>query len=362
MEYLAYIVAGFTIVQLLISLFNLIFNQKLSKPTELNDLVSVIIPARDEENNINHILSDLQMQDYHNIEVIVFNDQSTDKTADIVEQYAKKDPRIKLLSSSGLPANWLGKNYACHIGSQHARGLYYLFLDADVRISNDLIIRTAYFLEKEKLGLLSIFPKQTMRTFGEYLTIPIMNYILLTLLPLKMVRKSNFASISAANGQFMLFNADIYQKYKPHEIMKNQKVEDIEIARYLKKQQIKIACLASNSDVSCRMYNNYRDAVTGFSKNVTTFFGNSTVLALLFWLVTTFGSIPVFLVYKIKGLLIYTIFVIITRLFVSLASNQSIILNILFHIPQQITVGYIILRSIQNKYYRKYKWKGRNIF
>jgi len=236
MTFLAYIIIGFTVIQLLIVVVNLIFNQLIMNSNiHFNGCVSVLIPARDEEKNIANLLNDLQNQEYQNIEIIVFNDQSTDKTAEIVNTKSKTDKRIKLINSNVLPDGWLGKNYACHSLSQYAKGEYLLFLDADVRIKKDIITKTVQFSKNHNLGLLSIFPKQIMFTLGEQITVPNMNFILLSLLPLILVRKSKFPSLAAANGQFMLFNTDTYRKIMPHEKMKTNKVEDIEIARYYKK-------------------------------------------------------------------------------------------------------------------------------
>src|SRR5690606_28081384 len=137
-----------------------------------------------------------------------------------------------------LPKGWLGKNNACHNLAQHAKGKYLLFLDADVRVGDSIIKNTVSFTKKHKLGLLSIFPMQIMETLGEQSTVPNMNYILLSLLPLLLVRNTNFSSLAAANGQFMHFHAEIYPQTLPHQRMKNSKVEDIKIARFYKKNSI----------------------------------------------------------------------------------------------------------------------------
>jgi glycosyltransferase involved in cell wall biosynthesis len=361
MIYLAYIVIGFTFIQLLVSLVNYIFRQKIPYLKGYKGLISVLIPARNEANNIDNLLDDLLKLDYQNIEILVFDDQSTDNTREIVLKYSASDSRIKLIESTGLPAGWLGKNHACYELSQHARGDYFVFLDADVRIQNNLIERAVLMAQRYNLALLSIFPRQEMKTFGEQITVPFMNYILLTLLPLIQVRRSAYASLSAANGQFMLFKADVYKNVNPHELMKDKKVEDIAIARFYKQKQLKVACHAAAVDISCRMYQNFSESINGFSKNVIMFFGNSFVMAILFWAVTTMGFIPVLFVYGLKGLTIYLAVVLLVRFFVSQTSNQPVMRNILFIIFQQLSLGVVIAKSIHNKKRNQYTWKGRNI-
>ena len=362
MIYIAYFVLAFTSLQLLVSIANLLFRERLrNRKIKDNPLVSVLIPARNEEGNIGNILRDLQLQDYKNIEIIIFNDQSDDKTAQIVLQFAKSDKRIKLINSEGLPQGWLGKNFACHKLSQYAKGDFLLFIDADVRVSGGIITNSLAFIERHRLALISIFPRQIISTFGEKITVPNMNYILLSLLPLVLVRKLPFPSMAAANGQFMMFNSKLYKSIYPHELMKGNKVEDIETARFFKKKKIHIACLTGDKTIMCRMYPGFSEAINGFSKNVTAFFGNSLLLSLLFWITTTIGFIPVL---SAMPAIVFTIYIsayLTTRIFISVTSEQNLFWNLLLFIPQQISCGLFVYKAFTNRIFKDYQWKGRNI-
>lgn len=361
MIYIAYIAMIFLIIQFLVSLINLVFIQTFNNLNRNNDIVSILIPARNEEKNIENLLKDLISQDYKNIEILVFNDNSTDNTEKILENYSKQFEYVNYLNSDYLPSGWLGKNYACYNLAKIAKGKYFLFLDADVRINGDIINKCLNYIKDKNLALISIFPKQNMITLGEKITVPIMNYILLTLLPLIFVRKLKFISLSAANGQFMFFNADIYKKLNPHYVFKNEKVEDIKISRYYKKMRYKIACLVGKDEVSCRMYKNYQEAILGFTKNISTFFGNSYLLAFLFWFFTTIGPIIVLIQFSIYMNVVYFMLYLMVRIFVSISSNQSIFSNISLMILQQISMGHILLKSLLLKKSNKLVWKDRNI-
>ena len=355
-------IVGFSLIQMLIASINLISIEKINKlESDFNGLVSILIPARNEELNIGNLLADLQKQNYQCIEIIVFDDQSTDNTVKIVKQFIESDKRIKLIESVELPIGWFGKNYACHEMSKQAKGKYLLFLDADVHIKKNIILHSITLSEMHNLGLLSIFPIQQMKTIGEKITVPNMNYILLTLLPLILVRKTKYKSIAAANGQFMLFQTEIYQSLCPHQKMKSNKVEDIEIARYYKKLNFKIACLTGDDSVTCRMYHGFNESVNGFSKNLISFFGNSFILAFLFWLITTVGFIIVYIGASVYIFSLYLITLFIIRILVSVSSKQNVFTNILLIIPQQITLGIILYNAGMNRLKKKYKWKGRNI-
>lgn len=362
-RYICIFIFGFALLQLITGLVNWVFAVRLRKKasSSLSKTISILIPARNEENNIGLILSDLIKTSDNIIEIIVFDDESRDSTSNIVEEFTLMDNRIRLVKSPGLKEGFMGKNFACYQLSLEAKGDYLLFIDSDVRIKNKVIERSLAYIIRNKLDFLSIFPYQNMKTIGEKISVPNMNFILMSLLPLPLVRLSHFSSLSAANGQFMLFNHKIYKEIHPHRLFKNSKAEDIEISRYYKKCRRKTHCLASVKDISCRMYNDLTGSIQGFSKNVNYFFGNSHILAILFWLITSFGFIPILLFQSTYVFIIYIIIIILTRIFISLSSNQNLIDNILFIIPQQITLGIIIYKSILNKRKKKLMWKDRVI-
>jgi len=363
MSTVAVIVIVFTLIQMLVAFTNLLTGGiGTGDEKTQDDHVSVLIPARNEENNIRNILEDLRRQNYSNIEILVYDDQSEDATAEVVLGMQKNDPRISHIPSEGLPPGWLGKNHACHVLAGMAGGRYLLFLDADVRIGKKLIGQMLAFSRRHASSLVSIFPKQLIYTAGEWITVPVMNFILLSLLPLILVRKARQPSLSAANGQFMLFTTSDYRKTEPHRLMKDKRAEDIAIAQYYKRQGLKVACLAGNDEIRCRMYSGFSDAVDGFSKNVTAFFGNSFILAILFWLVTGLGFIPVMLACPGHILFLYLAMVVVTRIFISLASRQNILLNLLFMIPLQVSLGFIIYKAFFNNYFGTFEWKGRKIY
>ena len=362
MQYLAYISIAFVAFQFVNVLLNFIFRQKMHKATmPFREQVSVLIPARNEEHSIGFLLDDLGQIKNNNLEIIVFDDQSTDNTASIVQKYAIKDNRIKMIESDGLPGGWLGKNHACYQLSQSAKGSYYLFVDADVRLYGSIIEDAVSFLKKRNLGLLSIFPIQIQETLGEKFAVPIMNYILLTLLPLFLVRFSPFTSHAAANGQFMLFNAFTYSKIQPHKLYKSSPVEDIAISRYFKKKNINIACLTGEERIKCRMYKSYKEATIGFTKNIFMFFGDQPVFAFLFWLFASFGFIPI-LISIPSYLVVYLITIIAIQLLYSLTSKQNILLNIILFPVHMVFLCQVLIKGSVLKTNKQYLWKGRNIY
>jgi glycosyltransferase involved in cell wall biosynthesis len=358
---IAWFIAGFTLLQWTIAALNYFFRVNYNRYASVDKpLVTVIIPARNEEATIGFLLDDLQKQDYPRLQIIVANDDSTDNTPEIVAIKQKDNPSIQLLNTGLKDNEWLGKNHACYFGSRQAKGKYLLFLDADVRIGTNAITSTIGYLQNNQLVFLSVFPKQLIPSIDVYRVVPLMNYILLSLLPLFMVKNSPFPSMAAANGQFMLFDHNLYRALEPHKHYKKEKVEDIHIARYIKRSGYKTACLTGNDDISCRMYDTYNAAIEGFSKNVFAFFGGSVTAGLMFWLVNLTGFFWMLLL-PIYMPVLYLFFIITMRWFIASTSRQHSFLNIVMHYSQLWSLGKLMLRSIHHQQKKSYQWKGRYI-
>lgn len=323
--------------------------------------VSVLIPARNEERNIGRLLEDLAADGAGICEIIVYDDRSTDATADAVRRIAGENHKVKLLPGGELPSGWLGKNHACHLLAQQAAGRYLLFLDADVRIREQAVVRALRYAQQTGVRLLSVFPHQLMPGRGTRLAVPLMNWILLSLLPLAAVRRSSHAALSAANGQFLFFEATTYRAMQPHWKFRTSPVEDMAIAREYKRSGHPVAVLLGRHDIECTMYRSLHEAVEGFSKNFFSFFGGSEWLCYLFAISTTAAPVIVFIFLGPVSCMVYLIVIALIRVFVSAASRQSPVGNLLLMIPQQVVLWRIVVTASVRKRQKKLLWKGRNI-
>lgn len=363
MIYFCYFLFSFLFIRLLVSFVNYLSFAYLPKATSLatTPSISILIPARNEEKNIGSLLEQVSRLEYPNLEIIVYNDHSEDKTESIVNHWATLQPTIKLINGQQLPQGWLGKNYACHQLAQSATGSILLFLDADVRVQKDLIKRSISHFQKYELHLLSIFPKQIVKSFGEKISVPLMNWILLSLLPLSLVQKSKNDAFSAANGQFMMFRAATYKSILPHEKCKASGVEDIAILKLFKQKSLTSDTRLGDNAISCQMYDGLDTAITGFTKNIFQFFGNSKLTTISFGLITTMAPFVVYFNMGVWWFVIYIAGILSIRLFVSLASQQSVVQNLLLTLPQHLIFLVIIVKGLINNKQRKILWKGRNI-
>ena len=362
MEIIAYLSIAYLGIRLIVALVNLVSwrSQKFGKPLG-KPFISILIPARNEEKNIGSILDDLQRVDYKDVEILVYDDDSEDGTAEVIRDKILSDKRIKYLHGSGPPLGWLGKNFACDQLARQAKGDYFLFLDADVRLNPRVLDNSLAWMEKHQLALFSIFPVQIMKTPGEWFTVPIVNRILVGNLPLIRVRKSRIVDFAAANGQFMMFDAEIYKNYWFHEQFRLERAEDIQILRMLKKKGHRVDTILSGGQVSCRMYMDYKQGIDGFSKNIHAFFGKNWLILLLYNLITTLGIFAVLMTFSKVITFIYLATLIGFCIVVSIQSRQSVWKNIIFMPFQQFSVVLISVIAAYRNFAGGLSWKGRKI-
>jgi len=350
------------ILRFTVTVFNFISNPKLTRVNrQYDDLVSILIPVRNEQDNISNLLESILLQDYPNYEVIVYDDESTDSTYEICSAFAATHSRFSVIKGTELPAGWLGKNHACHQLAKKATGDYFLFLDADDTVKNGLINSSVYRMQVHKLGLLSLLPNQTMITTGEKLVVPLVHFLLLNLLPVRLVFLTRQTIFSAACGQFMLFNAALYRQNNWHQQVKNKVLEDVEIMRMVKSASYNGEILLANGMISCRMYKNYQQAVNGFTKSTLGAFNNNVLAVLLYLLLFIGGPMIVLTTLNLNLVFFMISLIILSRVMISMAAGQKPWLNIILHPMQMINLTLVGLLSVQRHLTKTNVWKGRRI-
>jgi chlorobactene glucosyltransferase len=356
------VILFFIVLRFVVTLFNFMSDPKLRRTIKpYNDLVSILIPARNEEGNIIALLQSIRQQDYQDYEVIVLDDHSTDNTYALCTEFAAQNPRFHVVKGNPLPPHWLGKNYACYQLAQKAEGNFLLFIDADEKIKAGLINSALHRMYLKNLGLLSLFTNQEMRTLGEQTVVPLMHYILLNLLPLQLVYLVRNRAVAAASGQFMLFDANHYREYQWHQQVKNKVVEDVEIMRMVKSAGLNGEALLANNMVSCRMYKNYADALKGFSKNFLAAFNYNSFALLIYLMVVLGGPLIVIATLNINLIAFMCGLILLSRIMISLSAGQNALKNLVLHPVQMFNLMLIAFLSIQQHLTKTTVWKGRKV-
>jgi chlorobactene glucosyltransferase len=238
-------------------------NDKVSEPAPL---ISVLIPARDEEGNIATCLGSLQKQDYPNFEILVLDDNSSDNTATMVEQIVAKDSRIQLLRGAPLPEDWAGKPFACYQLAKQARGSWLLFVDADTTHAPHMLRSTLAQALRLNSSLLSGFPRQLATSLPQKIAVPVLYFIILSWLPLWWLQRSREPKPSLAIGQFLLFPRDEYWRIGGHEAVKSRILEDVWLGVEISRSGGRQVAVDLSPAVSCNMYHNVGAMWEGFIK------------------------------------------------------------------------------------------------
>ncbi|WDF56312.1 glycosyltransferase family 2 protein [Mucilaginibacter sp. KACC 22063] len=352
----------FIILRFAVTLFNFVSNPKLRRVTKrYDDKVSILIPARNEAGRILNLLESIAEQEYSNYEVIILDDNSEDHTYELCNDFAASHEKFRVIKGQQLPKGWLGKNYACYQLARLATGKYLLFLDADEEIENGLINSSVHRMHVNNLALLSLFTDQVMVTFGEKVVVPLMHYILLNLLPIRLIYLSKNPAFSAASGQFMMFDAAEYHHRQWHEMVKDKVVEDIEIMRQVKTNRLKGEAILANGMISCRMYNSYNEAIEGFSKNFLAPFNYSIPGFMLYILLLIGGPLIVIATLNLQLIFFMCGIIVLGRTMISFLSGQSDRINTFLHPLQMLSLVVIAVSAIQKQLTKTNTWKGRRV-
>lgn len=228
-------------------------------------MISAIIPARNEEASIARAVESVAAQP-EITEIIVVNDQSTDRTAEILEELANRISKLRVMNISELPAGWTGKNYAVSIGAKEAHGEWLLFTDADTYHYPGAAARALSDAAERDAALVSYSPEQEMESFCERALIPFVYCKLSEKFPYQRVNDPARAD-AAANGQFLMIRRSVYDEIGGHGAVAGQILDDVALAEIVKNRGIRIY-FAPSELVRSRMYRSFGDMWRGWTKNL----------------------------------------------------------------------------------------------
>jgi cellulose synthase/poly-beta-1,6-N-acetylglucosamine synthase-like glycosyltransferase len=227
--------------------------------------VTAIIPAKDEEATLADCLQTVCAQTYPNLDILVVDDRSTDRTPEIAAEFAARDPRVRLLSIRELPEGWTGKTHALHVAAGEVASDWLWFVDADTRHHPDALSIVMEYARAEGASLVSLMPELRCETFWEKVLQPLEAIVLMrSFSPLAV--NDNRSRVAFANGQFLLIERPAYDAAGGHAAVRDRFVEDIYMAKRVKAggHPIRVALGAELS--STRMYTSLPQIIRGWSR------------------------------------------------------------------------------------------------
>lgn len=241
---------------------------------DLTERVSVLVPARNEQDCVGRAVADLlAQQGVPDLEVLVLDDGSSDATADILAGF--RDPRLTVITVPDRlpPAGWLGKSWACARLAERARGTVLVFADADVSFGPHAVRAAVAELRSGGFALVSPFPRELAEDWLSRLVQPLLTWSWAATMPLRWSESSSRPSLSAANGQFLVFDARQYHRMGGHGAVRGEILEDIALMRAVKASGGRAATLDASHLASCRMYATPAELVDGYGKSLWSAFG-----------------------------------------------------------------------------------------
>ena len=267
-ELLFWTVTALTAVMLLGTVYNFFTAPNLDNAvTPVNfPRVSLLIPARNEEENMRTLLPLLAEIQYPNLEILILDDASEDATALLASSPAST---ATLLRGKPLPNDWLGKNWACAQLAKQSTGDILIFCDADVSMGPRSVMATVGMMQSDDLDALTCLPRQTMGTWAEKAVLPVLLFLpVMGFVPIAYVSKLSMPTLSLGCGQWFAFRRSAYDKLGTHEAVKDVIVEDMALGRLVKQKGLVLGVAISPKYVSTRMYRSFRTVWAGFSKNL----------------------------------------------------------------------------------------------
>jgi chlorobactene glucosyltransferase len=251
-------------------------------------MVSVLVPARNEERNIERCINSLRNQFYRKYEILALDDNSTDNTLEILNRIAALDRKVRVINGKPLPDDWYGKPYAMHQLANEAKGKILIFTDADTIHTPTSIAWAVTNMRDLGADMLSGYVGQVFLTLGEIITVPLMFFLTGFAIPLFLNRYTKLPWFSAAIGQFIVVRKAVFFFLFGCKSFMKKTSEDIYMSRYIKSKGYNTRFLNITEHIKCRMYNGYHSAVEGIGKNIFDFLGKNTFMIFLIMLLIIF--------------------------------------------------------------------------
>jgi chlorobactene glucosyltransferase len=246
--------------------------------------VSILVPVRNEAQNVEPCLRSLLAQEYGDFEILVLDDESTDGTGEILAALSSEDLRLRVPQGKPLPQGWLGKHWACFQLAQIAAGELLLFTDADTRHHPQALGDAVAALVAERCDLLSALPREIVISWAERLAVPIIPWSILSFLPLGLAHRLRVPALTAAVGQFVLCGREAYVEVCGHAALRDHTADDLALVRLMAARGFVWRLVDGSSRVSCRMYQDTHQVLEGFSKNLFAAFDYRIVPFVFVWL------------------------------------------------------------------------------
>ncbi|MCX4470976.1 glycosyltransferase [Micromonospora sp. NBC_01655] len=342
-------------------------------PVRVAEVVAVLLPLRDEAARVTPCLRALLAQrGVPDLRIVVLDDGSTDGTADVVRAVAGADPRVALLTGVAPPPGWLGKPHACHQLATRAdpAATVLAFVDADVVLTPYAVAAAVAELRAARVALLSPYPRIVVATVADRLVQPLLQWLWLTFLPLRAMERSPRPSLAAAGGQFLVADRAGYDAAGGHAAVRARILEDIELARAVKRSGGRIALADGSRLAACRMYDDWPQLRDGYTKSLWATFGNPGAAAAVLTLLLLLYTAPPLIALAALAAGAPAVAALAALGYLLGAAGRAVSAratggrgwpDALGHPVSVVVLGWLTLRSYHLRKRRRLSWRGRPV-
>jgi cellulose synthase/poly-beta-1,6-N-acetylglucosamine synthase-like glycosyltransferase len=348
------------IIALLITILNVFSIITPPSGGQINQKISVLVPLRNEEENAVAIIETLAAQEnLSDVEFLILNDNSTDKTFELITSAARGDSRFKILQGSTLPDGWLGKPWALEQLSQSALGEMLVCIDADVRLSKTAIAAAVDSMHVHALDFFSAYPSQVARTFGERMIQPLLQWSWISSVPLAIAKRSSNPSFAVANGQFFAVKKSALMKSGGYSSIKAEVLDDMQMARVLLRNKFKGTVGNGALIAQCHMYSSWSELRNGYAKSLWKGFGGvfGSIIAIALLVLT--GIMPIVSAALGSPLGWFAFEAVLISRLISAKITRANLFDSLLHPISSVLLIYLIIYSWLMR--GRIQWKGRAV-
>jgi cellulose synthase/poly-beta-1,6-N-acetylglucosamine synthase-like glycosyltransferase len=346
------------LILLTIAAVNYVQIRTPKKVSELVDSVGVVVPMRNEAENVEGIVSTLAAQEGE-LHFYLLNDNSEDNTFELLQRFTKADSRFTVINGAALADNWIGKTWALQQLFEASKEEVLVSIDADVRLSNDAINKAVTALHGARLDFLSPYPRQIAQSVGERLIQPLLQWSWLTTVPLRYAESSGQKSMAVANGQFFVVRRSALTSIRGYQSVKHAVIDDVFLARELIKSGSSGTVINGSDIAETRMYGSWNEIKAGYGKSLNKAFGSmlGALFVVTILIATSIAPLVLGLFGNPYGWLGFA--AIVGTRALSAIKSRGRVLDSVLHPISVLALIYLIAYSYLRR--GSIKWKGRTV-
>ncbi len=326
--------------------------------SELRESVGVLVPMRNEAENVEGIVATLAAQE-GSFHFYLLDDNSEDKTLELLQQFTKADSRFTVIKGASLKDKWIGKTWALQQLFDASNEEVLVSIDADVRLNNDAINKAVTLMHGARLDFVSPYPRQIAQSFAERIIQPLLQWSWLTTVPLRYAESSGQTSMAVANGQFFVVRRSALDSIGGYQSVKHAVIDDVFLARELVKNGSSGTVINGSDIAQTRMYASWSEIKCGYGKSLNQAFGSivGAIFVVAFLIATSIAPLILGLLGNPYGWLGFAA-IVGTRVLSAIKSRGKVLDGVL-HPISVLALIYLIVYSYLRR--GSIQWKGRTV-